>query len=152
MNKLLSILVIGILLFSGFGASALTKERSDEVKLIESITFSEPYIQEYNQYANVTVKEATSYMKESGNPVLPVYVKVFTFPIGTKIMEVNCTFSNIQEKILSKKIAPAQEPMSVTPSTEKTMVTYQVKNEEVYSSKNSYPTSRVKLRARTTSQ
>ena len=144
MNKLLSILVIGILLFSGFGASALTKERSDEVKLIESITFSEPYIQEYNQYANVTVKEATSYMKESGNPVLPVYVKVFTFPIGTKIMEVNCTFSNIQEKILSKKIAPAQEPMSVTPSTEKTMVTYQVKNEEVYSSKNSYPTSRFK--------
>ena len=106
------------------------------IKLIESITFSEPYIQEYNQYANVTVKEATSYMKESGNPALPVYVKVFTFPIGTKIKEVSCTFSNTQEKILLKKITPAQEPMSVTPSSKKTMATHQVKNEEIYSSRN----------------
>ena len=99
MNKFMSIFVICFLISSGLGINAITAEDSEKVVITESIAFSEPHIQDLDEYISVSIKEATFYSKEIGNPVLPIYVKVFTFPIGTKIKDVIFTFSNEEKKI-----------------------------------------------------
>ena len=142
MKKILPIVVVGILVLSGLGAHAIFEDNTEEMTLIESVAFSEPQVQEHDQYVTVNLNEATSYLSESGKPVLPVYVKVFTFPLGTKIKDVTCTFSSVQEKILSKEIIPAPEPIPVSLSTAKHEVEKRVKNKEIYSSENTYPEAR----------
>lgn len=142
MKKILPIVVVGILVLSGLGAHAIFEDNTKEMTLIESVAFSEPQVQEHDQYVTVNLNEATSYLSESGNPVLPVYVKVFTFPLGTKIKDVTCTFYNVQEKILSKEIMPAPEPIPVSLPSAKDVVAERVKNKEIYSSENTYPEAR----------
>ena len=143
MNKLLPVLIIGVLVFSGFGASAITKDKKNERTMTELITFSEPCIQDHDQYVGVNVDEADFHLSVSGNPMLPTYVKVFTFPVGTKIKDVSCAFPNVREKTLSKEIIPAPEPMPVSYPNSEGVVAKQVKNMEIYSSNNAYPKSRL---------
>jgi len=144
MNKFMSIFVIWFLISSGLGINAITAEDSEKVVITESIAFSEPHIQDLDEYISVSIKEATFYSKEIGNPVLPIYVKVFTFPIGTKIKDVIFTFSNEEKKILSKDILPASEPISFTTPKEGEMARKQSKNEDIYSSENIYPESHLR--------
>jgi len=144
MNKFMSIFAIWFLISSGLGINAITAEDSEKVVITESIAFSEPHIQDLDEYISVSIKEATFYSKEIGNPVLPIYVKVFTFPIGTKIKDVIFTFSNEEKKILSKDILPASEPISFTTPKEGEMARKQSKNEDIYSSENIYPESHLR--------
>ena len=142
MKKLLPLLIVLVLVLSGLGVNAIDEDDADEITLIESVTFTEPYLQEQDQYVTIHLNEADSYLTETGSPMLPAYVKVFTFPLGTKIKDVTCTFPNEQERILSKDIMPAPEPMPVSPPTAKHEAEKRVKNKEIYSSENAYPKSR----------
>jgi len=47
---------------------------------------------------------ADSSLRVPGQPVLPVYSQVMTFPLGTKILDVHCDFSSYETIQLSKKI------------------------------------------------
>ncbi len=142
MKKLLPLLIVTILILSGLGAVALPYNSSKEMTIQESVMFSEPIVQEHDQYVTVSLNEATSSLREPGTPILPIYVKVFTFPFGTKIRDVTCTFSNVGEKILSKEIMPAPEPIPVTGTNMKNEVAKRAKNKEIYSSENTYPKAR----------
>ena len=143
MKKILPIIIIGILLISGFGAAVTTNIQSKKMSIQEEIRFSEPVITDQNNYLSVQIKEATSYAAFPGNPVLPVYTKLFTFPFGTIIKDVSFTTSSEQVKELTNEILPAAQltPVSGTPiklSNEK-----RVKNDLVYLGMNTYPLSRL---------
>jgi hypothetical protein len=143
MKKILPIVIIGVFLISGFGAAVTTNTQSKNTSIQEEIQFSEPVIKDQNNYVSVQIKEATSYAAEPGNPVLPVYTKLFTFPFGTIIKDVSFTVSSEQVKGLTREILPAAQSTPVsgaqkTPSNEKL-----VKNDLIYSSANRYPQSRL---------
>ncbi|DAC73022.1 MAG TPA: hypothetical protein DSN98_02095 [Thermoplasmata archaeon] len=146
MKKILPILLVGVLVINGFGAVVATNIPSKEISMQEEIQFSEPVITDQNNYISVQIKEATSSATAPGNPMLPVYTKLFTFPFGTIITDVSFTTSSVQVKELAKEIVPAAQPTPLSsvplqPSNEK-----QVKNDAVYSSTSTYPLSRLSYR------
>ena len=140
--KKVSLLVVGILVLSGFGASAISESNNKEMIVLESITFTEPIIQEHDQYVEVRLDEATSYLREPGSPLLPIYTKLFTFPVGTTIKDVSCIFPYIEEITLSKEVIPASEPMPVTYFKVDNKEEVRVKNNNVYSSEDLFPKTR----------
>ena len=136
MKKILPLLVIGILILSGLGAVALPKTNKISVKE-EFILISEPIIKETNKYLSIDFKESTSMLLETGKPVIPVVTKTFTFPVGTKIIDVKIN-SDLKEYSLPKKIQPSPEPVSQS-DRHISLISEDVLDEEVYSSLDLYP-------------
>ena len=101
--KKVPLLVIGILILSGFGVSAISYDFNEENVVMESIVFSKPAINENDKYIEVHLEEATSYLREPGSPLLPMYTKLYKFPFGTTIKDVRCTFSSVEEITLIKE-------------------------------------------------
>jgi hypothetical protein len=109
----------------------------------ESIMLSELTIEESDGYLTVYLKESTSLHLETGKPVLPVVTKTFVFPLGTSIRDVEVTFSNVETRVLPKKIQPAPKPVPLIPGisiSEKTM------DKNVYASSEPYPKERYIVR------
>jgi len=143
MKRILPILLVGVVIISGIGSSIAINTQNQKLSLQEDIYFSEPVLTDQNNYFSVEIKEATSYATSPGNPTLPMYTKLFSFPFGTIIKDVSFTASSEQIVKLTKEILPAAQPTpissgSIIPSNKK-----QVKNEEVYSTQNTYPISRL---------
>ena len=135
MKKILVMLAIGILLGSIFGAVTIAKE--NKIEKIEKVRFSIPTIKEINSFVAVDLKEANSWIREPGKPLLPTYVKTFKFPIGTKITSVECTPTKVKKVELSSKIVPAPQPVQrATIKATKQTVTL---NKETYESNMLYP-------------
>jgi hypothetical protein len=110
LRKIISVLIIGILIFSGLGAFGLTNEETNNVKIKqESISVSNPIIKDEGQYLSINIDEATT-ITEPGKPMLPEVIRVFTFPFKTKITSVDVTVSEFNEKILSKQVQPVPQP------------------------------------------
>jgi hypothetical protein len=108
MKKIVPILVIGILVFSGLGASAVSEYRKDVLES-ETVQFSEPVVNNKKDFVTVELAEATSSTWETHKPMVPVFRREYTFPFGTRIDNVDVTFSEISEQIISKPIRPAPE-------------------------------------------
>jgi hypothetical protein len=138
MKKILPLMVVGILILSGFGAVAITEYKNYDVFDGELVTISEPTIKEAGQYVAVSLKGSTSSLLHAvGKPILPVVTRVFTFPFGSKINSVDVSFSEIKECALSKKVQPAPEPIPLV--NEILEVKEPVKDENVYGSEELYP-------------
>ena len=78
--------------------------------------------------------ENALYMYNEGYPILPYYVKTFTYPAGTKINEINVEAKKIEEIKLEKKIQPAPPAMPLNMEYK-----YEIKEGEIYSKDEFYP-------------
>ena len=108
MKRIFPLIVVVTLVLSGLGAVNAQEKQENFVKY-ENILFSQPTINEKNQYSEVILEEGNSFLMEPGKPMLPIYIKQFTFSIGTKIKSVTCEPKNIQIKTLSKEIIPSPQ-------------------------------------------
>jgi len=138
MRKIYVLSVAIILVISGLIIVANADDNTYEEKSIEqSITISNPVITNSDQYISVTFNEATSYISYAGEPMLPVFTKVFILPFGSKIKNVDVVFSESKELLLSKDVKPVPEPTPVS-STEQN-IDDTVRDEEIYGSSEVYP-------------
>ncbi|KYK26197.1 hypothetical protein AYK20_03895 [Thermoplasmatales archaeon SG8-52-1] len=138
MKRVLPILIIGILVFSGISVLGINYDTTFEEKtIIESITISEPIIENNGQYVAVSIEGQTTQLNEPGRPILPVITRVFTFPFGTKINSVDVKTSEFNNIKLSKEVQPALEqvPISNNLNFERELI----KDSVVYETKNIYP-------------
>ena len=103
MKKILITGIALIFIISGLGAAALSENEHETLEKTETISFSVPQIQDMNEYIGVTLEEATSYRMDPGNFVLPTVTRVYHFPFGTTIENVDVTFSEVTEQKISKK-------------------------------------------------
>ena len=103
MQKILPLIVVGILVLSGLGAVASTESEKKNYEL-EIVSFSKPIIQENNDFISIDITEKTSDIWASNKPMLPAVTKVYTYPLGTKIDSVDVTFSEVIEKDLTKRV------------------------------------------------
>ena len=113
MKKVLSLMMVGILVLSGLGAVGTVSE--NEKLISETIFFSQPIINEKEKYVSIELKESTHNSMDIGKPMLPVVTKVYTFPFGTCIDNVEVTFSEVIEQEISKSVEPSPEvyPLSI---------------------------------------
>jgi hypothetical protein len=130
-------------MISGFGANFSTQAKNNDKTIQSTIHFSEPIIKDQTSYLSIQEKEATSYATEPGNPVLPIYTKMFTFPFGTVIKDVTFTASSEQQIHISKEILPAAQPTPISSSQILTTNEKIMKNNEVYSNAQTYPLTRL---------
>jgi len=84
MKKILTVVIIGFFILSGFGA---VTGSDSENEITEKIYFSEPILEQKDDFINVDVTGVTTYTIGNGEPYLP--------------------FAKTQELQLIKKIAPA---------------------------------------------
>lgn len=142
-NKIIGILVCMLLITSVLQIAANEEEDLYTKEKIESIVFSEPNLQEMDQYITLNVEEATSCLINPGKPVLPVYTKIFKFPFGTKIKGVECRPSQVNQKVISGEIQPSPEPAPLVnvnnAMEEKVVEDFAVKDSTVYSSMDFFP-------------
>ena len=112
MNRIISTFVIGILVLSGVGVIAINNDLSynDKIK-IESIVLSKPTIEDKGEYISLNINEASSYLQETGKPMLPIITKVYTLPYGSKINKIDVFTSETKELKLQKKIIPCPKPI-----------------------------------------
>lgn len=103
LKKIIPLGIVLILVLGGLGASAQTSSENENL-ISETVVFSQPTICEENDYVSIELEEATSSRWETGKPTLPVFSKVYTFPLGTTIDNVEVTFSNVFEKEISKPV------------------------------------------------
>lgn len=142
MNKIIFVLIAGILFLSSLGAGANLIQKQPDQKLqtcSDVLQLSAPIITE-NQQGNlfVTLKESNANLQQTGEPILPILTKKYTFPFGTTIKKVAVTYSGIEQYHLSKKITPAPSPATSLNGVDITGE-YQKENDAVYSSQNLYP-------------
>ena len=133
--KTLSYFAVGLLLLSSFAALSIGEEAAVEKKTID-IQFLEPIVLRSEGYVELDVEGANAQSYHAGEPILPIYTKTFSFPFGTKIVDIGCETGNINDMILSNKIVPA--PQRVIRSMGKNVPDYKM-NEAIYNSDEIFP-------------
>jgi len=140
-TKILSIVVFTLLINSVLVINAEEEPFSKEENL--SIIFSEPVIQEKDKFITLNIEGANSYLMEPGKPVLPIYIKIFKFPFGTKIKDIDCKPSQINQMVITREIQPCTEPVSLAKNIiieeENIFEDYLIKDNAVYNSKDFFP-------------
>ena len=94
-------------------------KNNDFNEIHETFLYSEPILQEKEKYLTIDIKEANTYLIHPGTPLLPVFTKTYTFPFGTKIIEIEYTPLKINQEIILKKIQPSPESMPLLGVEEK---------------------------------
>ena len=140
MKKIISIAIIIFLILGSLVVIADSNDGTFYKKTQnKSITISKPIINNVDEYISVDFEQSTSHIMELGRPMLPVFTEVFVLPFGSKIDEVDVTFSDIDEMKLAKKIQPAHEPTPISKMV-KTSEDISI-DEEIYDSSDLYPDS-----------
>ena len=137
MNKLLNIYIIGLLIISVFTSIAIPHDIDNIDIISDRIFLSEPYFNNIDEYLSLNIEEAESLLLEPGKPQIPVITKVYTFPLGTKI--INLTIEhNVDKYEITKKILPSPEPLQLSESYLQ-IHNDTIINESVYKSSKLYP-------------
>ena len=110
MKNIIILIFIALLIISNYSIASEINI-NDEVKiiLIDSISFSNITFKEKNDYLSIELDETTSKLIEPGKPILPIITKYFSFPLETKIHDVNISY-DIRNIILNKKIQISSSP------------------------------------------
>jgi hypothetical protein len=91
MNRILTMSIIFLLVFqTGLFVQANLSVDTNTISLTKTILFSAPIISSEGNYTKISSSEASTNTTDTNQPHLPVYIEVFTFPLGTSISSVSC--------------------------------------------------------------
>lgn len=144
MKKILPIMIVLILILSGFGAGAISKDvtydAKNEKKSDEStISFSPPIIEEHDgDYLEVRLMDVSTYLMNPGQPMVPKVVKNVELAFGVKNVKVDVIPKTVKEYEITKEIRPAPAPVPLTEEKYNVVVKSE-KNVEVYTSRELFP-------------
>lgn len=140
-NMVLPIFIVALLSFTSINVMAEDNQSSSNSDIFvkeDQISFSQAIFESKGDYISINVGETDIFLKNPGKPILPIYVKTLKFPFGTKIKDVDVTFSDIKQQVISGKIVPASEPVLLdsanSDDTDKI-----IEDSSVYSSSTLYP-------------
>jgi hypothetical protein len=139
-KKLFLIIIVGMLVFSGVQAINISKSEKEITDITKNITFlKQPITEKKDSYLSVQFEGTNALLKETGKPMLPVYLSTFTFSQNVKIKSISCTYSNLKEKSISGKVIPTPEPVPYSfPDSEKIKSVYN-EDKEIYENEALYP-------------
>jgi hypothetical protein len=113
MEKIVPILIMGMLVLSGLGAAAFSTNVSlPQTNIIHestSVVFpTSPTVSENDGFAEIHLVGATTQLYQQNQPVLPIYVKTFEIPFRSTEISVICTPNAINAMTISKDVIPAR--------------------------------------------
>ena len=109
MNKLLPIIIVGILITSGLGAVATTGEEIKQEN--RKLSFSQLSVVDEGESITLDLDGSDSIVLEKDHYMVPTHIETFTFPFGTEIQGVKVTSKNIHHETLTKKLMVAPKPV-----------------------------------------
>ncbi len=80
--------------------------------IVETFYISNPVIKESSDGLLIKVKGTDTYLHIPGQPMLPVYIKTYTFPFGTKICDIDVSLSEKTTQVISKNIFSFPAPVT----------------------------------------
>ncbi|MEM0466740.1 MAG: C25 family cysteine peptidase [Candidatus Thermoplasmatota archaeon] len=98
--------------------------------------FSPPIIHQNDEYSTITLAESNSVLTQDNKPMLPVVVKTFEFPVGTKILGIEGIPSNGKMISIQKKIQPGPIKQKID---SKIILLQESGDQETYASQKFYP-------------
>ena len=104
MKKNLVGVIVAVVLMSGYGAVATSFTDQNIVEKTDIFSLSSVQLIEEQDYTRAYLFEATSYMSMPDSYRLPVVTRVYRFPFLTKISNIDVSFSEAQERVLSKPL------------------------------------------------
>ncbi len=110
-------------------------------KIDDEILFSDFSIKKENSFSvleSIEEKDIT-YLNNPQEPTLPVHIKTYTFPIGTKIKDVSLDISSITEEKISYEIKPASIPKPLKPMYYTSSDNEITKKNSIYKSSELFP-------------
>ena len=111
MRKFFTICIGAVLVLSIVTLTSSSENYNEKEKVVD-LNFSSPIIEDKDEFISIDIEGANTVVLSPGNPILPVYKKTYTFPFGTRINDIACKItSEIEQKVLQKKIALAPEPV-----------------------------------------
>lgn len=123
MKNIVSILIVGLLIFTSLGAASLSINEREQIINADTISFSPPLLSEQNDYTILELPEATINLMQTGKPCLPMISKVYTYPFDTTITTVDVTFTTSTELSLDKPVIRSPEPQIVSTDIEQSLGT-----------------------------
>ena len=141
-KKIILLAIVGMLVLGGVQAMKISKNETETMNILKKVTFSgQPIIEEKDNYLSVELEDADVFLRETGKPMLPVYLTTFTFSKNVKIKSVSCDYADIKEKSISGKIIPSPETSPHSYPGEGNVKQVYIENKEVYESDLLYPNS-----------
>jgi hypothetical protein len=137
MKNILPLIIVGTLVLSGLGAVALPKTLEPQT-LNNSIFVSEPIIKQTRDYITVSLPEQSSFLLDTGKPVIPVLVWSTTFAPNTKINNVQVNYK-VKEYKLAAKIEPSPQKIPLSPELAAAVSQNVLPDSTVYTSTQLYP-------------
>ena len=119
------------------GPVGTTKQANSPLTSTISLRFSLPQVEQNDGFTTIQLKEATNSRNIPGEPILPIVMKTLEFPLGTHIINVQCSPVEITDLHLARKITPAVAP--VTDAADTQPLPQPVPDETIYSSDQLFP-------------
>jgi len=138
--KITTTICVLALVFTSLSVNANYEDKKADIKSIsENLVFPDFFPLEENGFniLQSTDEDIQTYTLNSGEPMLPVITKTYTFSIGTKIKQIKCSISDVKEEIINYQIKPAPSavPLIKLSNTNKEGL----KDDKVYSRSELYP-------------
>jgi hypothetical protein len=136
---IMSILATLIMVVGSIQAGTIQRNNSSasslQTKTI-SYQFSQPTLEENDQYATIHLAEVTGYRNIAGEPIIPVVMKTIELPFGTTVSDMRCVFTSDPEVHLTQKITPAGQPV---PFLSDNLIIQPSENPEIYTKNQVFP-------------
>jgi hypothetical protein len=133
MKKIIAIFIIGAIVLSSIGV--LGYQNENIIVKSDLYRISDPIVSDYDNFLSVELKEATSYMINPGEPVLPKITKTYILPFGVKINEIIVEYQETKSEFLLNQIRPGYDAL-IDGYNEDIKLE---KSDEIYKSKELFP-------------
>ena len=137
MKKIILSFIICILFINSISIIVIPENIENIKKINEELIISKPIFKNNGIYLSLSIDEANSYLYEPGKPFLPVILKNYQFPLGTKIKKINIIYEG-EEIYLLKKINPSPNLLTISEKFNGKQI-YSEFDKTVYESQKFYP-------------
>ncbi len=147
MKKILILIVINILILSGFGVFGTSINKNNIKNIIEQTkteyidieTLSYEFNNENDNYLKPILHDNELYLLNPGQPMMPRILKQYELPFGITDIIIDVEPNQIQKQTITKQILPAPSPLPY--STQSDIISINSIDERVYNSDDLFPNS-----------
>ena len=117
MKKLVPILLVGLLVINGFGALAVSVQKTHHVQpetINNTLAIDATSLRisaSGEKYLEITLVGTDAVLMNPGQPMIPRFIQTYELPFGATDIKVTAEAAETQELRINKKIVPSSAPL-----------------------------------------